>query len=123
MVRQGMPKLFKSLSTLQSLALRKFWKYFGTHMTQGGDVGTQYRSAVFYHSAAQKLTAEQSKATAQADFEDPIVTEITAFTNYYPAEDYHQDYFSLNGDKNPYCSAVISPKVAKFRKKYANKLK
>ena len=90
---------------------------------QGGDVGTQYRSAVFYHSAAQKLTAEQSKATAQADFEDPIVTEITAFTNYYPAEDYHQDYFSLNGDKNPYCSAVISPKVAKFRKKYANKLK
>jgi peptide-methionine (S)-S-oxide reductase len=90
---------------------------------QGGDVGTQYRSAIFYHSEAQKVAAEKSKTAAATDFENPIVTEVTAFSNYYVAENYHQDYFSLNGDKNPYCTAVISPKVAKFRKKYAKKLK
>ena len=92
---------------------------------QGNDVGTQYRSAIFYHSEAQKATAEASKKAADAsgEFEDPIVTEITAFTNYYAAEDYHQDYFNLNGDKNPYCSSVVAPKVAKFRKKYADRLK
>jgi len=92
---------------------------------QGNDVGTQYRSAIFYHNEAQKTTAEASKkaANASGDFDAPIVTEITAFTNYYPAEDYHQDYFNLNGNKNPYCSSVVAPKVAKFRKKYADKLK
>jgi peptide-methionine (S)-S-oxide reductase len=92
---------------------------------QGGDIGTQYRSAIFYHSENQKNTAEISrkKADSSGEFSNPIVTEITAFTNFYSAEDYHQDYFNLNGDKNPYCSGVIAPKVAKFRKKYAKMLK
>ncbi len=92
---------------------------------QGADVGTQYRSAIFYHSDAQKTTAQESKAKADAsgDFQNPIVTEITAFTNYYPAEGYHQDYYNNNGSTNGYCRAVISPKVQKFRKKYQDKLK
>lgn len=90
---------------------------------QGGDVGTQYRSAIFYHSDAQKAAAEKSKLEAGAEFDNPIVTEITAFSNYYPAENYHQDYYNLNGDKNPYCTAIITPKVAKFKKKYKELLK
>jgi peptide-methionine (S)-S-oxide reductase len=92
---------------------------------QGGDVGTQYRSAIFYHNDSQKIIAEKSKVKADqsGDYNNPIVTEITEFTNFYPAEDYHQDYFNLNGDKNPYCSSVIAPKIAKFRKKYADRLK
>ena len=92
---------------------------------QGGDVGTQYRSAIFYHNETQKNIAENSKSKADqsGEFSNPIVTEITEFTNFYPAEDYHQDYFNLNGDKNPYCSSVIAPKIAKFRKKYADRLK
>jgi peptide-methionine (S)-S-oxide reductase len=92
---------------------------------QGGDVGTQYRSVIFYHSESQKVTAENSrkKADSSGEFSNPIVTEISAYTNFYSAEDYHQDYFNLNGDKNPYCSSVIAPKVAKFRKKYAKLLK
>jgi peptide-methionine (S)-S-oxide reductase len=92
---------------------------------QGNDVGTQYRSAIFYHNETQKEIALKSKETADKSgtFSKPIVTEITALTNYYPAEDYHQDYFNLNGDKNPYCSTVVAPKVSKFRKKYAHLLK
>jgi peptide-methionine (S)-S-oxide reductase len=91
---------------------------------QGADVGTQYRSAIFYHSEAQKITAEH----VVADFEsqqiwgNPIVTEITPLDVFYPAEDYHQEYFQRNPYQG-YCRAVIAPKVAKFRKKYAQRLK
>jgi peptide-methionine (S)-S-oxide reductase len=80
---------------------------------QGYDVGTQYRSAIFYHNEAQKAAAEQSKAAAQGMFEDPIVTEITAASTYYPAEDYHQDYYRQNGQQ-PYCARIIQPKLKKL---------
>lgn len=103
--------------------------FFGTHdpttlNQQGADVGTQYRSAIFYHTEEQKATAEQAVAAANAsgDFANPVVTEVTAFTNYYPAEDYHQDYFALNGDQ-PYCRAVIVPKLEKFKKNFKDRLK
>jgi peptide-methionine (S)-S-oxide reductase len=92
---------------------------------QGADVGTQYRSAIFYHSEAQKAIAEKSKKAADAsgDFQNPIVTEIVEISNYYEAEDYHQDYYNNNGSSNGYCRVVITPKIQKFRKKYSDKLK
>lgn len=80
---------------------------------QGADSGTQYRSAIFYHSEAQRVIAEASKLAAQAQFKDPIVTEITEAAVYYPAEDYHQDYYRLNGTA-PYCQMVIRPKLKKL---------
>ncbi len=89
---------------------------------QGNDVGTQYRSAIYYYNEAQKATAEQSREHAQERNKRPIVTEITPASTFYPAEDYHTDYFNLHGE-NPYCSAVIGPKVMRFRKNFANKLK
>jgi peptide-methionine (S)-S-oxide reductase len=91
---------------------------------QGADVGTQYRSAVFYHSPAQRETAEQTIAelTAARVWDAPIVTEVTPLTEFYPAEDYHQDYFEKNPFQ-PYCRAVVAPKVAKFRKHFLEKLK
>ncbi len=89
---------------------------------QGNDIGTQYRSAVFYHSDKQKAIAEASGKAAQNYFKQPIVTEITAFTGFYIAENYHQDYYSQNGNQ-PYCSMVIRPKVEKFKIKYSDKLK
>lgn len=82
---------------------------------QGNDVGTQYRSAIFYHSDAQKRTAEASKAAAAANFEDPIVTEITKATVFYPAPKYHQNYYFENKSKNPYCKYVIEPKLKKLK--------
>lgn len=81
---------------------------------QGADHGTQYRSAIFYHNETQKLLAEKSKATAQSQCQDPIVTEISPATTYYPAEDYHQNYYQLN-QYAPYCQAVITPKLQKLR--------
>jgi len=80
---------------------------------QGADVGTQYRSAIFYHSEAQRKTAETSKAAAQTAFPDPIVTEITPASKFYIAEDYHQDYYRLNKTA-PYCQMVIRPKLQKL---------
>ena len=80
---------------------------------QGADRGTQYRSAIFYHSDAQKATALASKRKAQAEFKDPIVTEITQADTYYPAENYHQDYYRLNPG-NSYCTHVIKPKLEKL---------
>ena len=90
---------------------------------QGGDVGTQYRSAIFYHSPEQRATAEQviHELEVEGLWDDPVVTELTPFTNYYPAENYHQDYFNRN-PYQPYCAAVIAPKVAKFRSKYLERL-
>jgi peptide-methionine (S)-S-oxide reductase len=91
---------------------------------QGADVGTQYRSAIFYHSAEQKTTAEAviAEMTAAHVWDDPIVTEVTPFEVFYPAEDYHQGYFVHNPNQG-YCRVVIAPKVAKFRKLYLEKLK
>ncbi|GAB3026527.1 peptide-methionine (S)-S-oxide reductase MsrA [Bowmanella dokdonensis] len=91
---------------------------------QGNDIGTQYRSAIFYHNGEQKLTAEQ--LIAELGREDiwpgDIVTEVTEVNNYYQAEDYHQDYFS-NNPQNQYCNMVVAPKLAKFRQKFAARLK
>jgi peptide-methionine (S)-S-oxide reductase len=80
---------------------------------QGADIGTQYRSAIFYHNDDQRKAAEASKVAAQKDFATTIVTEITAATTYYPAEDYHQDYYRLNPNA-PYCQIVIRPKLEKL---------
>lgn len=82
---------------------------------QGNDVGTQYRSAIFYHSDAQKKVAEASKAAAQANFKSPIVTEITPKVEFYPAEKYHQDYYMQNKSNNSYCRFVIEPKLKKLK--------
>ncbi len=82
---------------------------------QGNDVGSQYRSAIYHHSDAQKKTAEASKAAAAANFKDPIVTEITAASEFYPAPADHQDYYFQNKSKNPYCRFVIEPKLKKLK--------
>jgi peptide-methionine (S)-S-oxide reductase len=91
---------------------------------QGADVGTQYRSAIFYHNEEQKQIAEKVMAEiASAEiWPNPIVTEITPLDVYYKAEDYHQNYFKNNPNQG-YCRAVIAPKVAKFRKNYVDRLK
>ncbi|MBK8832062.1 MAG: peptide-methionine (S)-S-oxide reductase MsrA [Saprospiraceae bacterium] len=90
---------------------------------QGADAGTQYRSAIFYHSEEQKSKAEKSKKeVATTIWDSPIVTEIVAADTFYPAEEYHQDYYALNPNAG-YCRAVISPKVAKVRATFTDKLK
>jgi peptide-methionine (S)-S-oxide reductase len=91
---------------------------------QGADAGTQYRSAIFYHTEAQKAIAEQSRKQFDetGPYGDPVVTEITPFTNFYKAEDYHQDYFAINGHE-PYCQMVIRPKIDKVQKQFKNLLK
>jgi peptide-methionine (S)-S-oxide reductase len=91
---------------------------------QGADIGTQYRSAIFYHSPEQKAIAEQviREVEAAGIWDAPIVTEVSPIGTFYRAEDYHQEYFERNGAQ-PYCRAVIAPKVAKFRKHYLAKLK
>jgi peptide-methionine (S)-S-oxide reductase len=91
---------------------------------QGGDVGSQYRSAVFYHTPEQRETAEQviAEMTAERVWDSPIVTEVAPLDKFYPAEDYHQDYFEKNPTQ-PYCTAVVAPKVSKFRKLFLERLK
>jgi peptide-methionine (S)-S-oxide reductase len=91
---------------------------------QGGDVGTQYRSAIFYHNDAQKAEAERAIAELDREkiYDDPIVTEVTRLDTFYPAEEYHREYFDRNPEQG-YCQAVISPKVSKFRQKFVEKLK
>ena len=92
---------------------------------QGNDVGSQYRSAIFHHSEEQKRTAEALVATLEQKklFAAPIVTEIVPASQFHMAEEYHQEYFERVGRGNPYCSAVIEPKVAKFRKSFVERLK
>ncbi len=90
---------------------------------QGNDVGTQYRTAIFYHDAAEKAAAEAAIARAQPDWPQKIVTTLEPATTFFVAEDYHQEYFSREGGSNPYCSFVVAPKLKKFRAKYAAKLK
>jgi len=91
---------------------------------QGADVGTQYRSVILYHSEAQHRTADEVIAdlSERGVWDNPIVTQIEPFEAFYPAEDYHQDYFAQNPDQ-PYCQIVIAPKVSKFRKTYLDRLK
>jgi peptide-methionine (S)-S-oxide reductase len=91
---------------------------------QGGDIGTQYRSAIFYDSPEQKAIADEVilDLSSKGLWERPIVTEVTPMTEFFPAEDYHQGYYEQN-PAQPYCRAVIEPKVAKFRKYYFDKLK
>jgi methionine-S-sulfoxide reductase len=91
---------------------------------QGNDVGTQYRSAVFYHDAEQKTLAEKiiAEINASGKYNSKVVTEVTKFEKFYPAEDYHQDYFNKN-PKQGYCQAVVRPKVDKFLKTYKELLK
>lgn len=91
---------------------------------QGNDVGTQYRSAIYYHTPEQKAVAEKAIAALNAEhrWNSPIVTEVTPASKFYIAEDYHQEYFANNASQ-PYCQFVVAPKVAKFRKYYMEKLK
>lgn len=91
---------------------------------QGPDVGTQYRSAIFYHTSEQKRIAEQVIAELEAAriWDAPVVTELKPFEEFYPAEDYHQEYFKRNPSQ-PYCRVVIAPKVAEFRKRFLYKLR
>jgi peptide-methionine (S)-S-oxide reductase len=98
--------------------LEEFWDAHDptTLNRQGNDIGTQYRSVIFYHDDAQKAAAEKSKASAQKLFTKPIVTEISPLKKFYKAEDYHQNYYR-NFPEKGYCQAVIRPKVEKFEKK------
>ena len=91
---------------------------------QGADVGTQYRSAIFYHDDVQKQEAERMIAdlNPQNIWDGPIVTEVAPLTKFYPAEDYHREYYDRNPEQG-YCQVVISPKVAKLRQKFSEKLK
>jgi len=92
---------------------------------QGNDTGTQYRSAIFFHSPGQEQAAREVIARLEKEklWRDPIVTEVAPASKFYVAEQYHQEYFERVGGSNPYCSAVIEPKVAKFRKQYMERLK
>lgn len=106
--------------------LEVFWNTHDptTLNRQGADEGTQYRSAVFYADENQKALAEAYKKQLEAShvYKNPIVTEITTLTTFYPAEDYHQNYYELNPNQG-YCQYVIRPKVDKFKKQFADKLK
>lgn len=107
--------------------LEVFWQVHDptTLNRQGADVGTQYRSAIFYHNAEQKERAEHFKAELDKSgaFKNPIVTEISPASTFYTAEDYHQEYYENNKNSNPYCAVVIRPKMDKFKKAFAHKLK
>ncbi len=106
--------------------LEIFWKTHDptTLNQQGPDIGTQYRSVVFYHSEEQRKTAEAYKQqlNESKEFKKPIVTQISPFQEFYPAEGYHQDYFELNR-RQPYCARYISPKIKKFNRLFKDKLK
>lgn len=102
--------------------------FFATHdptqlNRQGNDIGTQYRSAIFPLNEAQRSEAEAAIVRAQPDWPAPIVTTLEAATTWYPAEDYHQEYWNGEGQRNPYCLAVIPPKLAKLRKSFAGRIK
>lgn len=106
--------------------LEVFWQTHDptTRNRQGADVGTQYRSAIFWHTDEQRMVAEEllKQLDASGAFPAPLVTEITKATTFYKAEDYHQDYYAQNGSQG-YCQMVIRPKLEKFRKVFADKLK
>jgi peptide-methionine (S)-S-oxide reductase len=102
--------------------------FFATHdptqlNRQGNDVGTQYRSAVFPHDAAQEAAVHRAIERARADWPAPIVTTVEPLSDWWPAEDYHQDYWEGEGQRNPYCLAIIPAKLRKLRKSFADKVK
>ena len=102
--------------------------HFATHdptqlNRQGNDIGTQYRSAIFPLDATQESAVRGGIARAQADWPTPIVTTVEALSEWYPAEDYHQSYWDGEGQRNPYCMAVIPPKIAKLRKGFGDRLR
>jgi peptide-methionine (S)-S-oxide reductase len=107
--------------------LEVFWQTHDptTLNRQGADEGTQYRSAIFYHTPEQKQKAEKYKEQLNKEeaFKNPIVTEIVPAQAFYPAEDYHQEYYANNKNTNPYCAVVIRPKLEKFQKVFGKKLK
>jgi peptide-methionine (S)-S-oxide reductase len=107
--------------------LEVFWQVHDptTLNRQGADTGPQYRSVIFYHSDEQKQKSEKYKTELDKSgaFDRPIVTTLEPFTNFYPAEAYHQEYYANNKNKNPYCSIVIRPKLEKFKKVFKDKLK
>jgi peptide-methionine (S)-S-oxide reductase len=107
--------------------LEVFWQVHDptTLNRQGADVGTQYRSVIFYHNDEQKKKAEKYKMELDKSgaFDNPIVTTLEPFTRFYEAETYHQEYYANNKNKNPYCSIVIRPKLDKFEKVFKDKLK
>jgi peptide-methionine (S)-S-oxide reductase len=107
--------------------LEVFWQVHDptTLNRQGGDVGPQYRSVIFYHNDEQKQKAEMYKTELDKSgaYDKPIVTTLEPFTKFYKAENYHQEYYELNKNSNPYCSIVIQPKLEKFQKVFKNKLK
>jgi peptide-methionine (S)-S-oxide reductase len=104
-----------------------FWQVHDptTLNRQGADVGTQYRSVIFYHNQEQRKLAEHFKKELDESgaYQKHVVTEIAPFEQFFPAEQYHQNYYELNQDKNPYCPIVIKPKLDKFRKVFKEKLK
>lgn len=101
-----------------------FHVHDGTQLNrQGNDVGTQYRSAIFPDGERQEQEARAAIERAQAESDKPIVTTIEPLATWYPAEDYHQEYFEREGNANPYCMAIVAPKLRKFRKSYADRLK
>lgn len=106
--------------------LEVFWKTHDptTLNQQGADAGTQYRSVIFFHTKDQKELAEKYKSELNTSgaFEQPVITEISPYTLFYPAEDYHRNYFNQNGEE-PYCRLVIQPKIDKFEKVFKNKMK
>jgi peptide-methionine (S)-S-oxide reductase len=102
--------------------------FFATHdptqlNRQGNDIGTQYRSAIFPHTREQEEAARRAIERGRADWDEPIVTAIEPLSDWWPAEGYHQDYFEREGSRNPYCMAVVAPKLRKFRKSFAERLK
>nr|WP_260484538.1 peptide-methionine (S)-S-oxide reductase MsrA [Sphingomicrobium flavum] len=102
--------------------------FFATHdptqlNRQGNDIGTQYRSAIFPADADQQAAARAAIARANEEHGGKVVTTIEPMSDWYPAEDYHQDYFAREGSSNPYCMAVIAPKLRKFRKSFQNRIK
>lgn len=104
--------------------------FFATHdptelNRQGNDIGTQYRSAIFYHNDEQKKIAEDKikKMTDEKKYEDPIVTQLNPYSKFYPAEDYHKDYYDQNRNVNMYCKIVIDPKIQKLLAKFNDKVK
>ena len=102
--------------------------FFATHdpsqlNRQGNDVGTQYRSAIFPHSPEQEAAARAAMARVAEETGKPVVTTLEPLSKWYPAENYHDDYYARVGDSNPYCMAVISPKLRKFRKSFADRVK
>ena len=107
--------------------LEIFWKVHDptTLNRQGADIGPQYRSVIFYHNEEQKNKAAiyKSELNNSGAFNDPIVTTLEPFEAFYPAEDYHQEYYANNKNKNPYCRIVIQPKLEKFEKVFKDKLK